>query len=212
MPERNWVELGAKVAAAGVQALIPGSAVVVGLADAALAKEKAQLEDWRRDRKRQKEYAAAVVTWARQQGPSYGQADIELGMKAAADVLSQRGASLDEIAAWGLVPETVAREVLDRDPVPQQGLSPQGRAVCAMATHIFYQRLITQPPPGLDLSIHREILAVGHTLLGAVGRVEQSVDELSDRLASAGHEVRPLDSASLAGYLNAVLGELDREP
>ncbi len=211
MADRNWVELGAKVLTAGVAAAVPGSAVVAALAVAALGNQKAQLEGWFRNRQRAEEYAAAVKTWSQHQRPSYGDATIEIGMAAAADILLHKGAALSEIAAWGLDPTRITSEVMARDTTGAGGLPAGERAVCAMAVRFFYERLVYQGPPELEVWVRRELLERSRETQVSLDHLDSAVEALPDRVVASMGRVPPLTDRDLKSYLAAVRDELDRD-
>src|SRR5215217_8912681 len=99
---RDWVTLASAVLEEGVKALVPGAGIVIGLASTALEPEKGRLRDWREDKAQQKAFTESVQDYGRRHG--FGDADVEDGIAAAAQVLRQKGASLELIAELNLNP------------------------------------------------------------------------------------------------------------
>jgi hypothetical protein len=176
MAEVDWLALATSVLGEGLKALLPGSAVVVGPAARALEPE---LRQWRQDKAERQAFARSVGTWAATKG--YGEADIDLGMRAARDILGQRAASWEDIARSNLDARAIAAEVLANDPVPQQPLELEARDVCAETITRFYIRLLDKSGLGeLSGASLQELLRRADSLEISFRQLRELIAELRD--------------------------------
>ena len=153
MAKQNWVVLAAAVFEAGVSALVPRSDPLAALATEALEPEKNQLRRWREQRAEWDGFVASVTSWT--EGRHAGDADIEIGLEAAADLLGKHGASMVRIAELNLDAEQIAQEVVAGDRRPREPMSEEVRDYAVL---VFYQRLIGQNREALDRAVQRMLL------------------------------------------------------
>lgn len=187
----DWVKLASAVLEEGVKALVPGGGVVVELVGTALEPEKARLRDWSVKKAQQKAFVESVQEFGRRNG--FGDADVELGMAAAANVMRRFGASLDLIAELNLNPNLTAHRVLAKDPYSQQDLWPDARKVCRHAVEVFYTQFLRDNRPALDRAVQRVLL--------------HRTDLLPERMAEAVWGAAPGISADLRLRLDRIRGD-----
>jgi hypothetical protein len=141
--ERDWVDLSAEIVKAGVATLVPGGGLIAGMAADALEPEIDAVQRWRRSKREQRALASQMITWAT--GQRYGDADVEMGMRAAASILRDKAATWAQMAEDNLNGSAITRRVLNANRLSQRGLSPESRDVCTHAIALFYDRLLSRP-------------------------------------------------------------------
>ena len=200
MVARDWVGVVGSLLEAGVSALAPGAGHLVAAAGQALEPDMNRLRQWRQDRAERERFLASVTMWA--DGRRVGEADVDLGLLAAADLLRQRGASLVRVAELNLDASSVAREVLDSSWHPQQALSAEAREVCAYAVQVFYQRLISENTQSLQRAKDQVLLARTDELGAAGRRIETRLAQFDAPPGPAG----PVRVGEIPGEPPAFLG------
>ncbi|MCA2217997.1 ATP-binding protein [Jidongwangia harbinensis] len=201
---RDWTALGFGVLTEGVKALVPPAAPLIKI----LESEKATFDKWRADKARQKAYADAVRTWGEHRG--FGEASIEDGLTAAADILRQNGATVDVIAQCNLDHAAVARRVLAADVHPQQAAGKTAQEVCRHAIDEFYLRLLRDDRLMvlLDRAVQRELLQRTAALPESVADALAARAGLPPTLRSRLDDLRR--DYELLGGRDRELTELDR--
>ena len=140
----SLVEAANLVVSAGITTLFGGPAAGgATLAKGTLDFCRPHAREWAEQKTAQSDVTRAVTGWAEQRGVA--QADLELGMENAAELLDLYGASMDTFADHALDPDAVASWVLLRGAGLRNELTEESaREVCGETVRAFYRQLYEQ--------------------------------------------------------------------